>query len=506
MLSRFVIVLITVSFLPSLLTGQETQSLGEIARKLREQQKHPTAGSSQSTTSNNPAPLRSDESAKKQPESLPVVAPAPTISQVPIGRLDPDVAKDIQWAEKYGEAIRQLLQQEKFEELDRIATEARATKARFAGGTWKLNILYLPLTTPPSEYSATDSAWQEHLAHLQHWMKQRPGSITARVSLGWFYINYGWYARGGGFSDSVAQEGWQLLAERAQTARQILEEAQSLPEKCPEWFSAMQSIAAAQEWDAEETNALFEKAIAFEPDYYDYYTSKAENMLPKWGGEEGDAARFAETMADRIGGKKGDLIYYQIGNYLNCACDHDAQITGMSWPRIKKGYLVGQELYGKSITRMNAMAYMAINSADFDYADTLFTEIGDSFNTKFWPTRDYFENDKRKASSAIFQRHYQEALANAKTPEGQAFHGKLAQTVDKSYHANLMECMKTTPDYRLSALGLLMELGKDGKPVYTMIVPRNAAAACFQPYVEKATLPAPPRENYWVAVDLDITK
>ena len=54
-----------------------------------------------------------------------------------------DTSTDIRAVQRYQDAIAQLLKQEKFSELDCIAEQARAAKARFSGGMWKLHAFLL---------------------------------------------------------------------------------------------------------------------------------------------------------------------------------------------------------------------------------------------------------------------------------------------------------------------------------------------------------------------------
>ena len=135
----------------------------------------------------------------------------------------------------------------------------------------------------------------------------------------------------------MTEDGWQLLAERAHKGRAILEEAETLQEKCPEWFAAMIQIARTEDRETAPFNALVESNRFLSPDYYYYYRTVADSLLPKWGGEEGDSAQFAEAVADRIGGKKGaDVTYFEIATTLVCACDNQARLNGMQWPRGSK--------------------------------------------------------------------------------------------------------------------------------------------------------------------------
>jgi Domain of unknown function (DUF4034) len=502
-------------FFIQMVSAQE--SLGDLARKLKAEksntQSTPTKASpaksqaAPATPASAPATVTGNASGQQQPSpAWSAVSAAATAPPAVVPDLSPDMATDIHGLEKYRAAIDQLFAQEKFEELDRISHEARATKARFSGGNWKIEALYHSLYIPRAGDKASDAEWQQNLGRLERWMQQRPTSITARVALGWLYVNYGWHARGGDYAGSVTDEGWRLLEERTEMAKKILEDAQSLPEKCPEWYSAMLSIAVAQSWDPEQSQALFEKAVAFEPEYYPYYQDRAENYLPKWGGEEGDTAAFAEAAANRVGGKKGDAIYFYIAAKIICACDNQDRLNGMSWERIKRGYSANEELYGRSMGRLNRMAYMCAMGGDYPFADSLFPLIKDNFAADIWNSREEYETARMTAHEVTVMTHYKEAVANSTSPEGSFFATTLTEAINKKYHAKLMDCMKSVPDYPSAQVGMLIRLGKDGKPQQILFSPSNAPSGCFQPQVEKDVFSAPPHADYWVAVLMDVKK
>jgi hypothetical protein len=165
-----------------------------------------------------------------------------------------------------------------------------------------------------------------------------PKSITAPVALAGAYINLAWHARGDGYSDSVTDSGWKQFGQRIDQAKKILDAASSLPAKCPHWYVAMPSVARAQGWGMAESTELFREAVAFAPDYYYYYyCSLAGYMLPKWEGKEGDGASFAEQSANRLGGTRGDILDFRIGEGIVCACD-EPEFRRWSWARLQKRY------------------------------------------------------------------------------------------------------------------------------------------------------------------------
>jgi hypothetical protein len=490
----------------SLATAQETQSLGDIAQTIKAQ-KQAARNATGSSSSSKPTATPAGNSGAAVAQPAAVAATAATSTEVEIvPNLNPNVATDIHGIEKYQAAIRQLLQQEKFTEIDRIAAEARTTKARFAGGYWKVHTIYLALEQPGTKTSADEAEWREHLARLEKWKAQFPASITARIALAESYNSYGEKARGGGYADQVTDEGWKLLAERAHKGQAILEEAEALPEKCPEWYAAMIEIARSEEWEPDQLQALFQKAVAFEPEYYYYYRMLADSLLPKWGGEEGDAARFAAVVADGVGGKKGDLIYFEIATTLVCACDNVHGLNSLSWPRIKAAYTALQELYGTSVSHLNEIAMMAFRAADFDYATVSFNEIGDNWDKAVWPTRDSFYNFKYQATMPGIKISLAAAKENVKTPEGQLFSHTLVAEMEKRYHQPFVDCVKTNPDYTAPSVWLLVQLTKEGAVHDVLFSGADTPAGCIRPLLEKAILPNPPKPDYWVLVQMDVKR
>src|SRR5579859_2135873 len=125
--------ILAVIFAIAPLRGQETQSLGDIARRLRAD-KDKAAGRTTASTVPNAAGTTGaavtstkvqPAIADKQPAASGQYAPYATREEFNLHLLD-----------RYQEGIRALFQQEKFEALDQTADTARSTKARLPGGFW----------------------------------------------------------------------------------------------------------------------------------------------------------------------------------------------------------------------------------------------------------------------------------------------------------------------------------------------------------------------------------
>ncbi|MGB9432312.1 MAG: DUF4034 domain-containing protein [Candidatus Acidiferrum sp.] len=304
---------------------------------------------------------------------------------------------DSQPARAFRINVRHLFDNEKFDELEAIAAKARSQKERFLGGAWKLNVLYTTIQGPGS-LTSTDAVWTEHMERLQRWIDAKPESITPRVALAQAYLRFAWKARGRGYSDTVTSDGWKLFGQRVQQAKETLEKAETVSTKDPQWYHDMQIVALAQGWNRSQADDLLQKASSFEPNYFYFYSAYANYLLPKWYGKPGEAETFAQTIADRLGGPEGDLIYFEIALVDNC-CKAKEQMPNLSWERIKQGFAALEQLYGSTNHELNAVAFMAARQKDNQFAQQIFTRIGENWDEVVWDNKAKF--DKSKASLTL---------------------------------------------------------------------------------------------------------
>lgn len=436
-------------------------------------------------------------------------AGACTLSEEEAYGLNGDLSGDVGAVRNYTATIAQMLQKEKFDDLDCLAAHARSRKERFPGGDWKLHEIYEGLSEPvqyPQHVSEAD--WDVLFQKLQRWVNSRPNSIiTARVALAEAYIRYAYDARGQGARDTVSESGWRLFRERTADAKRILDEAPSLPAKCPEWYVAMLKVAQNQDWPVAARRALFDKAFKLEPDYY--YTARvlAASLLPKWGGGPGASRQFMDEIADHVGGSQGDILYFQIAsaNEVTCGCKEDPNLSS---ERMERGFEAAEKQYGISLMNLNRIAFLAACTSpqDIVYADKVLTRIGEQWDEETWGFKEDFDMTKASAARMGPQiRALEEAAdANMKTAEGiryrAAFEEPYKELVQQCVEKKGGDVGKFKTFTRVAASGTVEDIG---------IYWNNDAARCIGEKLlafrsAKATpFPAPPQAPYWVRLDLN---
>lgn len=435
---------------------QDPPSLGDIARQYREKKDVSESSSEQSTS-------QTQNSRRVQLQG-----------QLDVSKLDPD---------NYMSYVVRLFAAQDFDALDRLAASERAGKTRFVGGGWRLYTLYLSLDTPTAG-NPQDADYLDIIHSLERWKSTKPESITPRVALAETYLNYAWHARGSGYAGDVTKGGWQSFGERIDLAKRILAEAFQLKEKCPEWYVPMQQIAMAEGWDKDHENVLMNKAVSYEPDYYYYYQAHARYLLPKWNGEPGDVERFAEETANKLGGERGDFIYYKIADEVTCECEDS---PNLSWPRIQKGYAVLTKRYGESLMLMNKLAFLAVHYQDVQVAQQTFAKIGDRDDLTVWGSESYFQQCKQWAAD---KSHYQVS---------QDYNARITVEFLNKYAKTVATCA-TNAGLNPPNFNLFLQLAENGSVEKVITAP--AIKDCVSEKLQTAVLSPPPSAHYGVPINV----
>jgi len=402
----------------------------------------------------------------------------------------------------YGTRVRTQLEQDNFMVLDNVAVAERAGRTRFPGGGWKLFTLYSAVESPREKPPATEAEWADTLDRLKRWKAQRPESVTARISLGYAYLNYAWQARGNGDAASVTPEGGRLMRERLKLAETELTGAQP---RCPEWYYVMLQVGRLKGWEAEDLNAMLQKAIAFEPEFYYSYQEVARGLMPKWRGKEGDVEKFAEESANKVGGKPGDILYFEIIQPIMGDRELGNIVQHLSWSRAMVGYQALVAQYGVTAVRQNQLTQMAARFGDYMVTDETMAQIGDHWDPGTWGTKEYFEKVKAWArdSAVPFRKimdAYKAVAANVATLQGQKYDSVIAQEFSSRYLRAVKDCSAGSSGPAPTLL--ILQVSKTGSVQQMLVVPETASDACLRPKLAKAAFTPPPKPDYWVRISL----
>jgi hypothetical protein len=289
-----------------------------------------------------------------------------------------------------------LFQAKNFEAIDVLAAKYRKSEECYANGIWKLNEIYAALDLPEE---ASETEWTNHLQTLRDWIGARPESITPRVALAESLTSYAWKARGGGWANSVTDQGWEHFGERLKESVRVLVAAKKLKEKCPRWYSVMMTCALGLSMDRADYDQLFEEAISSHPSYTMYYRRRAYFLLPRWNGKEGEWEEDLRKSADKLGGDAGDLLYARVvwemhgGRYFGNIFSE----TQISWPRVNNGFAIMIKSFPDSFSAKSERAYLAALAKDRENFKTYLDELEMKVDPSVWHTKENFNKFARVA-------------------------------------------------------------------------------------------------------------
>lgn len=170
-------------------------------------------------------------------------------------------------------------------------TELKAIMMSFDKGSSHLALVSGPLTNVARRHrfrliqdAKKPTQWHEQLVDA---MKAAPNTDPwlRDVLAGKLHIDLAWDARGGGFADTVTEEGWKGFFANLSLARDCLTRAHKLAPELPESATAMITVAmGGSERLNEDPAKWFAMATAAQADYRPAFSRFHSALLPRWGG------------------------------------------------------------------------------------------------------------------------------------------------------------------------------------------------------------------------------
>lgn len=273
---------------------------------------------------------------------------------------------------------------EHFDALENMATLLRRHKCRYSGGGWQLGSFYTGLQKGCGTISPKQREVFEAL--LEQWKQAYPASVTPRIVQALVHSAYGWEARGGGYANTVTDEGWKVFRKELGIAENILLEAEVLNSNDPQFYATMIDICNGLNYSSQELQAFFDKAIAIDMGYFPVYYSRAWSLSRRWGGGPGELEHFAETVVTLTEEHYGTTLYAQIAASMATHLGEDefAEDHFFDWKRIDDGYIRLAEEFPESTFYLNQHCLLACIYHQQEKAQSLFRKIGDTHERWVW--------------------------------------------------------------------------------------------------------------------------
>jgi tetratricopeptide (TPR) repeat protein len=290
-----------------------------------------------------------------------------------------------------------MLQNKRYDVLEKHLLSLLRERDRDKDGQFLLNLAYRKLCN----VEETQNSYAKRIFQLKTWLTQQSSSHFANACLGIIFINYAWYARGGGFANTITEEGGRLFEERLLTAKEYLEKAYSLDPSDPHVPAKLITVATGLGLERNEMEKQFQRAISADSTDHQAYFNKLQYLMPKWHGSKEEMFFFARESAKKApqGSRISGILltahwemYFRSGE--NASYFRDPYI----WKEMKEVYQTLTKSFPEAKTTHNWFARTAYLAGDHGVAREELKIIGDDWDKDVWDNKKVFEEVKRELS------------------------------------------------------------------------------------------------------------
>ena len=289
--------------------------------------------------------------------------------------------------------VEALLMKGAFDDLEKIATDERSSRARTHGGAWLIEHFYLDLTAIGHDDCACGGrgstySFDGKRKSLESWLAAKPDSMTPRIALAELWANYAWQGRGGETGD----EQWKAFNDGMTHALDLLRPVD--PNADPQVYYLELQATPVYDEPRKKLDEIYARAVRAFPNFPDYATTRFNYLLERWYGEPGEAAAFTKTLLTTPGGDEGLIAYFSVARVFlgverNFSVLFDG--SGVAYPTLAKAFAVRSATVGVSNADVNVLMYYAVAALDKKTAAMLAKKIGDKWEPSVWTEKKYYD-------------------------------------------------------------------------------------------------------------------
>jgi hypothetical protein len=233
-------------------------------------------------------------------------------------------------------------------------------------------------------------------------VKARPDSSILHTYRGTFYTRYAWDARGGGWANTVTDDGWRLFGQRLDVAAKALEKAWELDQTNSDAARAMITVELGQGQGRQRMELWFGRAMTADPDNFDACKAKVYYLEPKWHGSPEAMLEFGRECL-KTGNYRGRLpliladAHEAIAVYNRENPDTYFQRPGV-WPDIRAAYEPYLKAYPKACLERSRYANLACRSEQWETAHQQFGLLGDDAQYAIFGGQNRYDQLRQEAA------------------------------------------------------------------------------------------------------------
>ncbi len=126
--------------------------------------------------------------------------------------------------------------------------------------------------------------YPRYLENLQKWRDTGKHPVVAEIAIASLYQNIAWYHRGGGYANTVTDEGWEKFRSNIELAQKTLVNASDDARKDPHYYAGYLIVGMAMSAPVEQIEELFKAGQQIDATYLPLYLNMSYLLEQKWLG------------------------------------------------------------------------------------------------------------------------------------------------------------------------------------------------------------------------------
>ncbi len=290
-----------------------------------------------------------------------------------------------------------MLQNKRYDVLEKHLLSLLRDKKREKDGVSSLSQAYTKLC------HVEEGEWSfgARINQFKAWLTQYNSSHFANACLGIVYIDLAWYARGGGYANTITEVSGRIFKINLLSARHHLEKAYSLDQSDAAVPAKLITVATGLGLDRNEMERQFQRAISADPTDHQAYFNKLMYLMPKWLGSKEEMFSFARESVRKAPPKTRIPMVLPVAHwemYLRSEGDASYFRDPKIWKEVKEVYQTVTKSFPGANSTLNWFARTAYLAGDYDTAREELKKIGDHWDKDAWGNKNAFEEVKKELS------------------------------------------------------------------------------------------------------------
>ena len=280
---------------------------------------------------------------------------------------------------EFGKNIRELLHQDKYDELDKLAAQLLETKDRFPSGDWKLYHFYIEIKKDINKRDI--SGYLKRISEIKEWVSSNPDSYVAKIALMGLLRDMALaYRKIYGFK-TVSNKVARNYKEAINATIKIGNALRSSKVKDPALYVYLISASNYAGIEKDKIKALAKESFLISPLYFHSYNATMAYLLPRWGGAAGEIEEFSNSISTMSRDIVGAEFYYRAVRTAKLDLgDRIFERFHFDWKKIKLGFSEYRSRYQALDSDIHLMARLACLYGDREAGKNYFLETDGQWN------------------------------------------------------------------------------------------------------------------------------